>query len=134
MAGAYLKSIGVVVYEDENCLEALNRHAEEHSWKKKTQMKHFECMNSEVCKGSNRLEWWNDLLDRLGYEKQPSISKCREVYRGVFINIYDVESGRFDNQFETLAALKKYSRKKNLFYPRETAKKNGLQIFLKVLC
>jgi len=131
MAEAYLRRLGVVVLCDENCRSALERHAEQHDWKDATRKKHLQNMHAKMCIGSDKLDWWNDLLDVLGYEEQTSITKAREVFRGIFINIYDVESGKYHKQHASLKKLREYSIANDLIYPKKQAKAKGLQVFLK---
>lgn len=133
MADDYLSSIGVVIYEGENCKTALLRHAKDHRWKPATLRRHLKNMNTRLAQGSDRLEWWNAMLHELGYESEPSLSLCRQAFRGIFINIYDLESGNYHKQHKNVHELRAYSRKNDLIYPREVAKKKGLNVFLKVL-
>jgi len=133
MGDAYIKTLGVEIQSNENCKSALIRHAKEQQWSESKKKRCLKRLNKKMCSGTSRLEWWNKHLCKLGYEEQPTITKCRESFDGIFINIYDLESGRFEKQHKDIKALRNYTKKNQLFYPRQEAKARDLNVFLKVL-
>jgi len=124
------------VRDDENSKSALKRHAEDHRWKRKTLRRHLERLDEEVGRSmeykSQKLEELNEMLVNLGRNEQSSIARCKKQFRSLFINIYDLEAGRY-KKHPSLNALRDYSFCKGGIYPKAKAKKHGWAVFLKVL-
>ena len=85
-----------------------------------------------VGSGLDSLEQLNIWLETFGLPAAPSKTQAKIALSGVFINIYDLEGG-IDKAHESLAALRTYTKKNSLWFPREAAKDLGLRAFLKVL-
>jgi hypothetical protein len=79
------------------------------------------------------LDWMNQFLSALGRAKEPSKGKARASLKKVYINIYDMEEGKYDKLFKSLSELRKYSIKERLIYPLKKAKGSNLKAFLKPL-
>ena len=81
----------------------------------------------------SKLDCLNELLAELSKPAAHSITQARRALKSVFINIYDLEAGRTDAVHESLTELRKYTKSKRLFFPREEAKEAGLRDILQVI-
>ena len=78
------------------------------------------------------LIWLNEILVKFGEEKQSSSTKARKLLKSkVFINIYDLESEKYENN-KTKELLKKQLRKNpHMRFPLKCAKGSPtLKLFL----
>lgn len=132
----YLESIGVVVYDHENALQALKRHATMYDWRIETFRKHKQILQEEVAynveEQLNDLDFMNFVLDKFGYAPENSKRRARDALSGLYINIYDFEAEIYYDH-GSLRNLREYTLRKKLVYPREEAKENGFKVFLKKL-
>merc|ERR1719197_435234 len=82
----------------------------------------------------SKLEIYQEVCKNLLGEVPDSVSKCEELLKGVYINIFDYVEGNYDKTFENLSELRKYCRKGNPgFFPKERAKSENLRCLLKKL-
>lgn len=134
MATKYLTSIGVKPLPEEGVIEALRRHAEQYNWRSATLRRHVDALRdhlqADAEDGFNDLERMNNWLVKFGMEPQPSKTKAVDALSVVHINIYDLVGGHLDKRFATLQQLRKYTTK-DLIFPREKAKAEGLRCFLR---
>jgi len=133
-------------------------HAKQRSWKTKTLDKFTQYLigmitiigiaykeeeekrrieNERVAEVMNRrlndLTWLNDMLVIFNLPIQPSITRARYILKiRVFIGIYDLEAGRYDNYYPTRDELRKYLQAdKRRIFPKKIAKKHPtLKLFL----
>ncbi|KJE92832.1 hypothetical protein CAOG_03730 [Capsaspora owczarzaki ATCC 30864] len=103
----------------------------------------FEEARARLQRQANRmfsnLQEFNKLLRFLGRSPQPSTNKACEAMSSIHVNIYDLiaaynadNSGTFNGRtFPSVKELAKYSRAKNLIFPRDKAKSEGLRHFLR---
>jgi hypothetical protein len=75
-----------------------------------------------------KLNYW---LAQFHVPAQPSKTKAVAELKKIHINIYDLLDGRFHNFFKKCGDLLRYTRKRKLFYPLESAKAMGLKAFLR---
>jgi hypothetical protein len=84
-----------------------------------------------VTESLSSLEKMNEWLKALGKEPQASKNKARAELRTVNINLFDLENGNFDKVFDSVSALRKYTRKHRLFFPKQAAKASEAKAFLR---
>ena len=112
-------------------LEAIDQQIAEHHAK----------VDAQAEKLFSDLDQMVAFLKRIGVDTRPitSITKAKAAFKPIHANIYDVLVFIEDKQathlkrFPSVSALRKYSKKHGLIYPREDAKAEGLRSFLRKL-
>jgi len=82
----------------------------------------------------NNLEWMNELLVKFNYESQLTVNQAKKILRTIYINIYDLEAGLFENVKTYKEFIKEIRNNPDKRYPLLLAKKNKiLKQFLRKL-
>ena len=79
------------------------------------------------------LEKFNEWLVGLGQPSQESITKAKDVLSKILINIFDLIEKRYHMVQPSVRALAVYTRKNQLVFPLEYAKKSLEKVFLRGL-
>ncbi len=81
------------------------------------------------------LDTLNEWIRKIGHglEEQPSKTKAAAELRKIHINIFDLINGRFEMVFTDFSAFRRYTNNARLFFPRDQAKENRLNVFLRKL-
>jgi len=91
-------------------------------------------MTLEAEKALASTERLNAWLVQLQKPEAATLGEARAALKRVYINIYDLLSGRMQPVFETLKGLRKYSSANSKIFPLAEAKSDGqLKLFLKKL-
>ncbi|KIY63283.1 hypothetical protein CYLTODRAFT_142645 [Cylindrobasidium torrendii FP15055 ss-10] len=87
----------------------------------------------------NDITSWHNLLDVLRVEEKPNdLARCRQLVRGVYVNIYNLVDYSMDITSHadglllhaTERELSEYTNARKKYYPEEEAEDNGLLRFL----
>jgi hypothetical protein len=81
----------------------------------------------------NNLEWLNTVLKGTGNEEEINIQKARKALKDkVYINIYDLEEGKYHLACKNYYELKRYTISRNLYFPvKSIGDHKELKLFLK---
>jgi len=87
--------------------------------------RHFEDMS--------RLEIVQEMCLNLTGEAPHSITQCKLLLRGIYINIFDYVEEKFDQKFSSKRKLANYTKSSGKVFPLRKAKSANLRYLLKEL-
>ena len=90
-------------------------------------------VDTAIAAGLIDLPTLNHWLVGLGHEAMETVTKARRMLKTVYINIYDLVDENYAAELPTRNALRKYTAKKQLYYPLQAAKSSTVKVFLQHL-
>lgn len=129
---AYITHNGFVYQHNQSSMRNYRRLEQHMHWDEPARKTHLRLFNRAVLIHANadlnRLETAQEIVER--YDLVPdgeplpnSVTKCKQLIKTLFVNIYDFVDGNA-TKFDTLRELRSYSKKNKMIYPKQDAKES----------